>query len=59
MLKERLEENAGRRFSCQLVPNSLIMTSPVQVLEVSHDVFIDLAFERKLNILELIQAVLF
>ena len=46
MLKERLEENAGRRLSCWLIPNSLIRTSPVQVSEVSHNVFLDLAFER-------------
>ena len=46
MLKETLEENAGRRLSCRLIPNSLIRMSPVQVSEVSHDVFVDLAFER-------------
>ena len=46
MLKERLEENASRRLSCRVIPNSLIRTSLVQVLEVSHDVFVDLAFER-------------
>ena len=46
MLKERLEKNAGRRLSCRLIPNSLIRTSPVQVSEVSHDVFVDFAFER-------------
>ena len=34
MLKERLEENAGRQLSCRLIPNSLIRTSPVQVSEV-------------------------
>ena len=45
MLKERLEENAGRRLSCRLILNSLIRTSPVQD-EVSHDVFIDFAFGR-------------
>ena len=46
MLKGRLEENAGRRLSCRLIPNSLIRTSIVQVSEVSNDVFVDLAFKR-------------
>ena len=46
MLKERLEENAGQRLSCRLISNSLIRTSPVQVSEVSHDVFVNLVFER-------------
>ena len=46
MLKKTLEENAGRQLSCRLIPNSLIRTSPVQVSDGSHDVFVDLAFER-------------
>ena len=46
MLKERLEGIASQRLSCRLITNLLIRTSPVQVLEVSHDVFVDLAFER-------------
>ena len=46
MLKERLEENAGRRLRRRLIPNSLIRTRPVQVSEVSHDVFVDLAFKK-------------
>ena len=35
--KERVEENEGWQLCCQVIPNSLIRTSPVQVLGVSHN----------------------
>jgi len=40
--KERLEENEGWQLCCQVIPNSLIRTSPVQVLGVSHNMVVDL-----------------
>ena len=46
MLKEEiLEENAGWRQCCQIIPNSLIRTSPVQVPEVGHGMVVDLSLE--------------
>jgi len=41
-----MEENAGWQLCCQVVLNSLIRTSPVQVLEVSHDMVVDLPLEE-------------
>ena len=35
-LKKRLHENAGWQLGWQVIPNSLIRLSLVQVLEVSH-----------------------
>ena len=45
LLKERLKENECWQLCCQVIPNSLIRTSPVQVLEVSHNMVVDLPFE--------------
>ena len=42
LLKERLEENEGWQLCCQVIPNLLIRTSPVQVLGVSHNMVVDL-----------------
>ena len=44
-MQEMLEENAGWRLCCQVVPSSLIRTSPLQVLEVSHDMVVNLPLE--------------
>ena len=42
MLKKRLEEKTGWQYGRKVIPNSLIRTGPVQVLEVSHDMVVDL-----------------
>jgi len=46
LLKERLKENAGWQLSCQVILNSLIRMSPVQVSEVCHNKVVDLPLEK-------------
>ena len=45
LTKERMEENKGWQLCCQVILNSLIRTSPVQILDVSHNMVVDLPLE--------------
>ena len=41
-----LDENTDWQLGCQVIPNSLIRTSPVQVSEVSHNKVVDFPLEE-------------